>query len=298
VYTGKGQSVPRNVVSVRFALNVTEVEDHAFEDCYDLIEVVLNDGLKKIGIEAFRDCSSLESITLPSTVIEIDKEAFSCCTSLQSINIPSTITDIGPNAFSSCIRLQEVELHEGLQTIGACAFTRCESLESINLPSTLTEIGNRAFIHCFRLQEVRLHESLETIGYRAFVSCSSLERFTFPSISTRLNNVVEVQTEANRIRQLNEIDAIRGDMIVRRGSELFVPGAVVRGGSNWTSVKASIDQIVSWIRYHEIKEATSLFELALWKARLDQADEATDINRGAYRIEVPGPVKDAILQYL
>ena len=49
-------------------------------------------------------------------------------------------------------------------------------------------------------------------------------------------------------------------------------------------------------KYHEIKEATTLFELALWKAKIDQ--EEHPISREAYRIEVPGPVKDAILQYL
>ena len=53
------------------------------------------------------------------------------------------------------------------------------------------------------------------------------------------------------------------------------------------------------IRYYEIKEATSLFELALWKANLDQASEMTRRStRGKYRAEVPGPVKETILQYL
>jgi len=59
-----------------------------------------------------------------------------------------------------------------------------------------------------------------------------------------------------------------------------------------------VDQIVEVITYYEMKEATTLFELALWKAKIDQAEEAADINREAYRIEVPGPVKDTTLQYL
>ena len=42
-----------------------------------------------------------------------------------------------------------------------------------------------------------------------------------------------------------------------------------------------------------------LFELALWKAKIDQVDDVDEItSRDAYRIEVPGPVKDTILQYL
>jgi len=56
---------------------------------------------------------------------------------------------------------------------------------------------------------------------------------------------------------------------------------------------------VKHLSYHEMKEATTLFELALWKSRIDQAaDDAYDMNRNACRIEVPGPVKDIILQYI
>lgn len=64
--------------------------------------------------------------------------------------------------------------------------------------------------------------------------------------------------------------------------------------------KKKLDKVEGLIRYYEIMmEASTLFELAMWKAKIDQAEEASDdINRDAYRMEVPGPVKDAILQYL
>ena len=52
------------------------------------------------------------------------------------------------------------------------------------------------------------------------------------------------------------------------------------------------------ISYYELKEATSTFELALWKFKLDQVDEANPIPRKKCRMDVPGPVKDIILQYL
>ena len=73
---------------------------------------------------------------------------------------------------------------------------------------------------------------------------------------------------------------------------------VTGSGSNWDTIKQrDVDPINKLIAYFEKKEATSLFELALWKFRVNQA-EANDINRDACRIEVPGPVKDDILQYL
>ena len=46
----------------------------------------------------------------------------------------------------------------------------------------------------------------------------------------------------------------------------------------------------------KLKEATSLFELALWKCKIDQT--GADVDREACRVEVPGPVKDTIIQYL
>ena len=39
--------------------------------------------------------------------------------------------------------------------------------------------------------------------------------------------------------------------------------------------------------------------MALWKAKLNQAEDVVNsTERAAYRIEVPGPIKDNILQYL
>jgi len=61
--------------------------------------------------------------------------------------------------------------------------------------------------------------------------------------------------------------------------------------------REKLEEIKRLIRYYEMKEATTMFELALWKTMVDQK-EADDINREAYRTEVPGPVKDTILHYL
>ena len=67
--------------------------------------------------------------------------------------------------------------------------------------------------------------------------------------------------------------------------------------TNWAIIRESLLKIGRWTRYYEIREATTLFELALWKANMDQA-KATPTNRNAYCIEVPGPVKETILKYL
>jgi len=76
--------------------------------------------------------------------------------------------------------------------------------------------------------------------------------------------------------------------VERKGSGIFVsPG----GGS-------TLDRISKVITHYEMKEGTVLFELALWKAMVCQSGGTSPANRSACRIEVPGPVKDTILQYL
>ena len=76
---------------------------------------------------------------------------------------------------------------------------------------------------------------------------------------------------------------------------------VTRRCEDWSATLVSLGKIIKLVAYYLKKEATTLFELALWKAKIIQAEEANDdinINRDAHRIEVPGPVKDNILQYL
>lgn len=48
--------------------------------------------------------------------------------------------------------------------------------------------------------------------------------------------------------------------------------------------------------YKILTEATTLFELALWKAKIDEAEEPVD--RQACRVEMPGPVKETTFAYL
>ena len=277
-YTGEGCSVPKDVTIVRFHPSVVEVENRAFLRCDKLRKVIFNGGLQKIGYAAFRGCTSLESIRLPSTVIEIGQYTFDYCNSLR-----------------------EVVLNEVLQKIGeATAFSCCTSLSTIVLPSTVTDIGQGAFSCCSSLREVALHGVPRAMGKDAFRYCTSLERFTFPTISTRLDNLVQT----GHWEEIgNEVDTVRG-VVERSGGDYFASAQTMDRGDNWNRVRAwnavirDLNNIVQVISYYEIKEGTSMLELALWKFKLDQVDKANPIPRKKCRMDVPGPVKDIILTYL
>ena len=50
-------------------------------------DVVIPDGVKKIGDDAFYDCKSLTSVTIPDSVTSIGEDAFCFCNSLTSVTI-------------------------------------------------------------------------------------------------------------------------------------------------------------------------------------------------------------------
>lgn len=122
-----------------------------------ITNVIIENGVTKIGQSAFHTCSNLSAITLPNSLETIGAYAFYNCTSLANITIPSSVTSIGIWAFEK------------------------SGITSIVIPSGVTEIGERTFNGCTNLREVVIPSSVQTIGYAAFKDCSSLKEIVIPS---------------------------------------------------------------------------------------------------------------------
>jgi len=315
------QPVPKDVEYAETLPGIKIIADRAFEGCNKLKWIIFREGVEKIGACAFDGCQTLEGITLPSTLTEIGDLAFGdCyqlrevvlneglkrigagvfrfCRSLEGIACPSTLTEIGNEAFFFCPGLREVALNEGLKKIGDYAFFECQSLGGISCPSTLTEIGERAFFFCTGLREVVINECLKKIGDNAFENCRSLVSLKFPSIPKQLGMIDCESDKAVILREivLNAIDRI-GDVSMVDGEVLISRGHW--GGNNWISCKRNLDHILSLIAHVQMKEATTTFELALWKEKMTEESMVGDENRNreACRIDVPGTVKYAVMQF-
>ena len=286
---------------VRFHPTVIKVGNSAFLNRRKLKEVVLNEGLVNIGKDAFAGSDSLESMTIPSNVDEIDLaafymcrslkkvvlneglkkirgQAFISCESLESITIPSTVANIEEGAFYECSNLKKVVLNEGLEKIDEYAFYGCSSLESITIPSSVAEIGSYVFNQCSNLKEVVCIEGLPRVESTAFCGCPLLERITFPNLSFRLDDIIRAgQVDVqNKIQQcINRSEMIEWE----RGGTIYIPVEVTRRRKGCELVQQHFSHIVAWIKYYEIKEGTTLFELALWKAKIDQVDDTDPHDR-------------------
>ncbi|MBR3827000.1 MAG: leucine-rich repeat protein [Alistipes sp.] len=118
----------------------------------NLIEdLVIPEGVTKIGQGTFYNCDSLKSVTIPNSVRTIAREAFWGCDNITSIDIPTVIdpdytTTIGMRAFQQCSKLERVSIGERVSSIGEQAFYCCNILQKFYCKATsVPSLGANAF---------------------------------------------------------------------------------------------------------------------------------------------------------
>lgn len=176
--------------------SVVKIENGAFDDCKNVLSLVIPDSVTEVEINALNGLRNLQKLTAPavalSSVSKIQKidtlivtsgeaiaeNAVSGWDYLKSVTLPDTLKTIGDLGFAHCELLEQISLPEGLTSIGAKAFYNCASIEQFNLPDSVESIGNYAFGKCASLETVSLSKSLSTVGNWVFASCNSLINLT------------------------------------------------------------------------------------------------------------------------
>ena len=177
-----------------FPINTREISDECYSERNDIINVIIPEGVSKIGAGAFSAVSSLKVVEIPSTVTEIGNGAFEFCASLVSINVSSDNKHF--KSVDGCLysidgktlvqypigkRDESFKIPMGVDTIGASSFWGARYLSEIVIPSSVTLIENMAFQGCSGLAELNIPSSVRTIDDSAFYECISLERVSFGS---------------------------------------------------------------------------------------------------------------------
>lgn len=78
--------------------STADISSDMFKNCSALEEIVIPEGVKRIGLEAFKNCTALKKVVIPSTVEVIANNAFEGCTSLKTVDVPES-AEIEKNAF-------------------------------------------------------------------------------------------------------------------------------------------------------------------------------------------------------
>ncbi len=214
-YFGNG-----GVVSIPSTLGITEIGQFAFSN-FDYIpkdendeiseespeytkiwyigddtieEVIIPEGVEKIGAYAFANLTKLRKVYLPSTLTTIDYGAFYGCNMLTSVVGIGNVKFINQNAFANCALdgamsfdsavaiadyafannplISSVELSASTQSVGAFAFANNTSLASLSIGSDSIKLGQYAFSGCSKLTSVSVNAPVIPAG--AFNDCTSL----------------------------------------------------------------------------------------------------------------------------
>lgn len=183
----KNQTVPHSLKSVILTQSRT-LADHVFDGCDMLTEVVLPEGLLKIGYRAFSSCSSLVEIQIPSSVETIDSKVFAGCLGLVSVTMTDSVKTLGSAAFVECQMLREIVLSNNIERIEEKTFFGCVSLDTLVLPEALTAIGDSAFDGC-SFTSLTLPAGVAHISEEAFFNAPTFEIITVSPMNTHFSSV-------------------------------------------------------------------------------------------------------------
>ncbi len=125
---------------------VTTLGFEAFAWCENLKSVTLpttitdfgDDEEKKIYAETFFKCEALTEIVLPEGITKLGSSMFGSCKALKKVTLPSTLTVIPKYLFTNCSNLGEVTLHSTLTKIDCGGFLNCK-LDDIYFDGTVEQ---------------------------------------------------------------------------------------------------------------------------------------------------------------
>lgn len=194
-------------VTFSFVNEVTEIGEHAFEECSQLTGIVYPKNITKINDYAFHK-TGIINIIIPNTVTCIGKSAFEECINVKHIDIPNSIKTLGARAFAyrttgelyiDCDipsyqfggindtssywesvfywnNITKIVIGKNVKSIGDWAFTDCNQVRTIDYEdgTQLENIGYVAF-QCPLVEEMPIPNSVKFIGEYAFALCSSLK---------------------------------------------------------------------------------------------------------------------------
>lgn len=150
-----------------------------------LTEVVIPEGVTRIGYGAFYHCDQLASVEIPDSVTEIEPFAFDMTAWVEQWRADqSELVSSGKEAYlivGDGILIayegnkKRVNIPNGVKKIAGSVFRDRKDITTVTFPTTLTEVGESAFENCSALTAVSGGKNLVSIRDKAFSGCPIAE---------------------------------------------------------------------------------------------------------------------------
>ena len=162
----------KNLTSISIPDSITSIGEDAFLGCRNIERVYITDiaswceinicGSSAIPLQwwggLYLNGELITNLVIPDGVTKIGDYAFFGCYNITSVEIPSSVTSIGEHAFYGCSNLRSIEIPDSVRSIGDYALSGC--FVSITIPNSVTSMGYDVFYGCYKLVEVINKSSL------------------------------------------------------------------------------------------------------------------------------------------
>ena len=216
--------------SIRIPDSVTEIDERAFESCYELTDIYIGKNVRRFNDYAFYQDTKLErvhisslenwcsayfardiaqplnyakqlyvngklvtNLQIPDGVTSISNYAFYRCESITNIKLPKTVTTIGSNTFRYCLGLTEIDIPNHVTTIGSSCFADCTNIEKIVLSNSIEVLESGVFYNCSNLRQLHLGKNIKSIKSQAFTNNPKLQDVYISDI----NSFVQIDCDNN-----------------------------------------------------------------------------------------------------
>ena len=246
---------------------VTKIGDFVFDDCYNLTNITIPDSVVCIQSTAFENTAWYNN--LPEDVIYLGKVLYKHnidASNTTSFNVKEGTKGISDSAFEYVRELYDIYLPNSLQWIGSKAFAGCYELESITIPGSVYSIYPETFNGCTNLTNVTLNEGITGISEDSFYGCTSLPNIYLPnSLQWIGSKAFSGCTSLTSIEIPNSVTSINDGTfgICTSLTSIEIPNSVTSIGDNafisCTSLTSiEIPNSVTSIGNYAFKDCTSL----------------------------------------
>lgn len=167
------------IINIILPEGITRIGAWAFCGCSKLKNIEIPSSINRIADFAFCDCSSLTSVIIPEGVKSVENSVFQNCSSLTSVIIPESVVSIEPAAFYQCRELTSIKIPDNVTVLGTSAF-KLSGLTNVVIPKGVTCISGSVFEGCKNLIDITIPESVTVIGTTAFAGCG-ITKIEIPS---------------------------------------------------------------------------------------------------------------------
>ena len=151
--------------------SVTRIDDNAFENCNNVIDILIPESIISIGEKAFSGCNK-KLFNITNELIYVEDWVIGVANKdLDNIVFRSNTRGIAYAAFEGCEKITSVDIKNGIISVGTYAFWGCNSLRKITIGSTVTNIEAPIFVGYYQgiLDEINVDP--DNIKYSGINNC-------------------------------------------------------------------------------------------------------------------------------